>query len=110
MSFLTLNIGILAFADTIKSAQPDVRLADIKWSLQGLPTNNFKQIPISLAPGETMTVASTSRSISFTGSTTFTVSKIDSNMKIQGNFGQSIVKQDSATEWTFTPCTSSPSP
>lgn len=90
MSFLTLNLGVLAFADSVKSQQPDIRLADLKWSLQGLHTNNFKQIPVSLAPGETMTIASTARTLSLGAA--LTVSKVESNMRIKGSFGQAVVK------------------
>lgn len=102
MSFLSLNIGILAFADAVKSQTPDIRLADIKWSLQGLQTDHFKQIPISLAAGETMTVASTARNLSYNGATSFEVIKVDSIMKLNGSFGQSIIKQSGATEWSLT--------
>jgi hypothetical protein len=103
MSFLSLNIGILAFADAVKSQQPDIRLADIKWSLQGLQTNSFKQIPVSLAPGETLTLASTSRTLNVSNSQ-LVITKKESTMRIAASIGQAVVKNagDATTLWSFT--------
>jgi hypothetical protein len=102
MAFLNLNIGFLAFADNQKSNQPDIRLSDIKWSLQGLPTNNFKQIPISLAPGETLTVASTERALQYSSINQFTIETKESGMKLKGDIGQALVKQSQNTHWKLT--------
>ena len=102
MPFLSVNLSVLAFADSVKSNTPDIRLADIKWSLQGLPTNNFKQIPLAVAPGETLTLTSTARAIEYYSFTQFIVEKQESLMRIKGSFKQSQVKHSGATEWTLT--------
>lgn len=103
MSLLNVNLNILAYADGPASNQPQVRLADLKWSIMGLPTDNFRNTPIFLAPGETMVLANTSRAISFTPATVFTVTKVNEKMRIAGSFGQRTSRPsgDNTTQWTI---------
>lgn len=105
MSLLNVNLSILAYSDATATLQPNVRLADLKWSLLGLPSDNFKNVPISLAPGETLTVASTSRTLSYSGATSFVVTKQGADrMRISASFGQRLSRNsgDNTTVWDLT--------
>jgi hypothetical protein len=106
MSLLNVNLAILAYADAPASATPLLRLADLKWSMMGLPTDNFRNIPLSLAPGETATIASTARPITVLYSSGYEVSRPEPGvMRITGNLGQRIGRldgSDETTEWSFT--------
>lgn len=105
MSFLNVNLNILAYADGPASNQPQVRLADFKWSLMGLPTDKVRQIPISLSPGESVVVASNTRTISLSGSDTLEITaQPDGKMRISGSFGQRVARSsgDESTEWELT--------
>lgn len=106
MSLLNVNLAILAYADAPASATPLLRLADLKWSMMGLPTDNFRNIPLSLAPGETATIASTARSILPLYGSTYEVSTpAPGVMRITGNLGQRVARADGAdetTEWSLT--------
>ena len=104
MSLLNVNLALLAYSDATATQTPNLRLADMKWSMQGLPTSNFKNIPISLSPGESMTIASTIRTLAFTAQTNFVVTKRGSDrMRITGSFGQRISRQlgDETTVWSI---------
>ena len=104
MSRLNVNIGILAYEDSQATLQPQVRLADLKWSLLGLPTDNFRNLPISLAPGESLVVASTARGLSFNNVTQFVITKNNDRMRISGSIGQRVSRDsgDSSTAWSLT--------
>lgn len=106
MSLLNVNLAILAYADAPASATPLLRLADLKWSMMGLPTENFRNIPLSLAPGETSTIATTARSIYVAFSGTYEVSSPkDGVLRLTGNLGQRTsrsVGSDETTEWSIT--------
>jgi hypothetical protein len=105
MSLLNLNVSLLAYSDGPKSAQPKLRLADLSWSLLGIPTDNFKNIPISLAPGETMTVATTARTLSYSPSTSFAVTSPSAGrMRISASIGQRTARSygDSTTTFALT--------
>ena len=106
MSLLNVNLAILAYADAPASATPLLRLADLKWSMMGLPTDNFRNIPLSLAPGETATIASTARSILPLYGSTYEVSTpAPGVMRITGNLGQRTTRldgSDETTEWAIT--------
>jgi hypothetical protein len=102
MSLLNINIGLLAYVDGPSSNQPRLRQADLQWSLMGIPTENFKNIPISLAPGESQTITSTARTLSISSSATFTVSSpVAGIMRISGNLGQRVSRAygDVTTQW-----------
>lgn len=102
MSLLNINLGILAYADGPASNQPQVRLADLKWSMLGLPTDSFRNVPISLAPGESMVVASTARALTL--GSDITVQKSGDKMRLVCSIGQRASRNagDSSTEWTVT--------
>lgn len=105
MALINLNLGILCYADAPASSAPTLRLADIKWSLMGIPSDQVSNIPIALAPGETVTIASTARTLSFNSSTTFEVSApSEGTLRLSGNFGQRTSRSsgDETTEWTLT--------
>lgn len=105
MSLLNINLGVLAYSDGPASNQPKMRLADLAWSMQGLPTGQFRNTPISLAPGETMTVATTVRPITLTSETEVTITSIDGDrMIVTGNFGQRTARAtgDQSTVWEIT--------
>lgn len=108
MSLLNVNIGILAYRDKLANVQPLIRLADIKWSLFGLNTNNFNNTPIALAPGETMTVVSTARNLTFSGAA-IPVTVSGSQMILTGSFGQTVSRSsgDATTQWVVTQNTDS---
>jgi len=89
MSLLNVNLSILAYADGPASSTPLLRLADLKWSMSGLPTENFRNIPLSLAPGETAKIASTARPIVYLQDSIFSTSTPQAGtLRISGNFGQ----------------------
>jgi hypothetical protein len=105
MSLINVNLALLAYADAPASATPSLRLADLKWSMMGMPTDNFKNCPVTLAPGETVTIASTARTLDFDSSTTFEVSSpYEGCLRLAGNFGQRTSRSsgDETTEWALT--------
>jgi len=102
MSLLNVNLGILAYADGPATNQPQVRLADLKWSMLGLPTDSFRNVPISLAAGESMVIASTARATSLGSSVS--ISKHGDKMRISSELGQRVGREsgDSSTIWDIT--------
>jgi len=104
MSLLNVNLGIVAYVDGPSTNQPRLKQADLQWSLMGIPTNNFKNIPISLAPGESQTIASLARTLSYNAGTAFTITSTSGIMRIAGSFGQraSRLYGDTTTEWAIT--------
>lgn len=105
MSFLNVNLGLLAYQDGPSTNQPRLRLADLQWSLQGITTNNFKNIPISLAPGETQTITTTARTLTVSPSDTFEVTNLGSGiMRVAGDFVPRTGRAygDGTTQWTTT--------
>lgn len=104
MSLLNLNLSIVAYLDGPSSTQPRLRQADLSYSLMGIPTDGFKQVPLSLAPGETQVVTSLGRTISYSPSTTFTVTSKNGVMRLAGSIGQRTSKNagNTTTQWTTT--------
>jgi hypothetical protein len=105
MSLLNINIGILAYVDGPATNQPRLRQADLQWSLLGIPTNNFKNIPVSIAPGETQTVSSTARNITIDPNDDFIISSpVAGIMRITGTMLQRLSRNygDTTTQWTIT--------
>jgi hypothetical protein len=104
MAFLNLNLQLMAYQDGPAGNNPSIRLADMKWSLQGIPTDKVRQVPINLAPGETLTVASTARALSYNTLTSFQVTRQGDRTRITGNFGQRTARSsgDATTEWAMT--------
>lgn len=106
MSLLNFSMNLACYADELKSTNPRIKFADLSWSFLGLPTGQPQTAAIKLSPGETQTVVDQSRSLSFTGSTSFTVSAVagTSYARLSGNFGQRIARTDgdSTTQWQIT--------
>lgn len=105
MSLINVNLNVVAYADGPSSFNPQVKHADLKWSLQGLPTDNPKQSPISLSPGESSTLMSIARALSFTGATAFEVAAVSgtTNAQLKGSYGARTGRADgdATTEWTL---------
>lgn len=104
MSLLNVTLALLAYQDGPATQTPNIRLADLKWAFQGLSTDQVRQVPIRLAPGETMTIASTARTVTFNGSTSFAVTQVNGKMRITCSIGQRTARPsgDSTTQWTLT--------
>lgn len=104
MSLLNINFAVLAYQDLTSTTQPSIRLADMKWSLLGMPTSNFRNLPIHLGPGESLTVATTARTLTYSGSTSFAVTAQGDRMRIKANLGQRTPRAygDASTQWTIT--------
>lgn len=106
MSLINVSLNVVSYADTPVSVNPQVKHADYAWSLLGFPTDNPKQVPINLAPGESATVMSTARSISFTGATSFEIAQVaaTTNAQLIGAYGARTARADgdATTEWAIT--------
>ena len=103
MSLLNLNVGLLIYQDGPASQNPQIRLADIKWSTMGIPTGNVRQVPIALAPGETMVIASTARALTL-NSANVVVTKTAGKMRLTTSLGQRATRSsgDATTAWDIT--------
>jgi hypothetical protein len=103
MPYLNVDLSFVAYNDGPASRQPLVKLSDLKWSMLGLNSSKTKTIPYSLAPGETMVVASTARTLSYDGSTSFDITVVDGLMRLSASIGQrtSRAMGDSTTAWTL---------
>lgn len=104
MSLINVNLGILAYSDAEASNQPQLRLADLKWSLPGLHTESVRNVAVALAPGESMTVFSSARFLSFNTGTLFQITKQGDRMRIKASIGQRLnraIGQDLTTTWTI---------
>lgn len=105
MSLINVSFNLVAYADTPSNINPQVKHADYKWSLLGLPTDNPKQVPISLSPGESSTVMTIARTLSFTGGTSFSIVQVagTTNAQLVGDFGARTARSDGdgTTEWAL---------
>lgn len=103
MPLLNVNLNILGYLDGPKTANPRMKLHDTTLSMMGLPTEAMNTTPIDLSPGESVTLASTLRSIFFDLGTNFSISKSQATARLTGYFGQRIGRMDgdSTTEWTL---------
>lgn len=105
MSILNVNLSFLAYEDGPATNNPRIRTADVTWSLQGLSTDKVRNIPISLAPGEALTIASTIRSLSYSGATSFDVQKTSAGlMRLAASIGQRTGRSygDATSQWAIT--------
>lgn len=106
MSLINVSLNLVAYADALKNVNPSVKFTDLKWSMLGLPTNQPQMIPIALAPGTTQTVMSLTRTLSYSGGTSFVIASVvgTSDAQIQASFGQRIGRTDGdgTTQWTVT--------
>jgi hypothetical protein len=105
MSLLNLSLNLVGYLDAAKNANPLVRMADLSWSMQGVPSGNIRNIPIVLAPGETQTITSSARALSYTSGTSFQIVQVagTSHVRLTGSFGQrtSRVSGDGTTQWAI---------
>jgi hypothetical protein len=101
MALLNVNLNVLSYLDSSKSANPKLKQLDTSISLMGMPTANIKNIPISLMPNESINVVSTLRALSYTGGNVFAVSKNQSTARFTGSFGQRTGRTDgdATTQW-----------
>lgn len=89
MAYTNIDLAFSVYADPTASRQPLVKLADVKWSILGQPTGKSQTIPFSLAPNESMTIASSVRPVSFTTAASFQVQAVDGGiMRITSTLGQ----------------------
>lgn len=106
MSLINVSLNLVAYADALKSANPSVKFTDLKWSMLGLPSNNAQMVPFSLGAGQSQTVMSLARTLSFNSSTSFTVVPSDgcTSAQLQGNFGARTGRSDGdgTTQWNMT--------
>lgn len=106
MSLINVSLNLVAYADALKNVNPSVKFTDLKWSLMGLPTDQPQMIPIALAPGVTQTIMSLTRTLSFSGATSFVIADVpgSTDVQIQTSFGQRVGRTDgdSTTQWTVT--------
>jgi len=106
MSLLNCSLNFVGYLDAARNANPMVRMADLSWSLQGMATGNIRNIPIILAPGETQTITSSARALSYTGGTSFQVVPVSgtSRVRFTGLFGQRTSRPsgDATTQWALT--------
>lgn len=106
MSLINVSLNVTAYADEPKTTNPLVKFADFSWSMLGMPTKIPKQVNYNLAPGETKQIMSTARTLSFNGSTSFTISQLSDGVtaRLAGNFGARTarVDGDGTTEWELT--------
>lgn len=104
MSLLNISLNLLGYLDQTRTAQPLVRLADIKYSMLGMPTETPQVVPFSLAPQQSVTIANTARSTSYSGSTSFSIALVTdtSNARLVGTYGQRTARVygDATTQWT----------
>jgi hypothetical protein len=105
LSLLNCSLNFVGYLDAARNANPLVRMADLTWSLQGIPTGNIRNIPIILAPGETQTITSSARSLSYTAGTSFSVVQVPatSYVRLTAAVGQraSRASGDATTEWAI---------
>jgi len=104
MSLINVNVAVLCYSDGPASNQPNIRLADIKWSLMGLQTDNFRNMPISLAPGEQLDIVSNVRTLPAAPSVV-TVTQSGSKMTLTGARGsfrtaRASASGDNTTAWS----------
>jgi hypothetical protein len=106
VSLINVSLNLVAYADQTATFNPNVKYSDLRWSLLGLPTDNERTVPIRLSPGETATVMSTQRTLSFTTGTSFMVVQLagTSNVQLQASFGQRVARSagDGTTQWAIT--------
>lgn len=103
MSLINVSLNLVAYADAMKNVNPCVKFTDLKWSMLGLPTNASQMVPIVLSPGASQTVISLSRTLSYSGATSFVITAVPatSYAQIAASFGQRLGRSDgdATTQW-----------
>lgn len=79
MAFLNLNYQLLIFKDNPGSGKPNIRTPDITDSFQGLTLNNVKSDDPTIQPGETRTIAVTTRALLADATTQFILERPSAN-------------------------------
>jgi hypothetical protein len=106
MGMLNVNFQVLAYLDAQKTANPLIRVPDMKFQMMGVPTGVPKFLPIYLAPGESQTLLNMSRALSFNGSTSFSITKVSGTdyARLNGAFGARTARAagDGTTQWALT--------
>jgi hypothetical protein len=106
MALLNVNLQFLPYLDATKTSNPMMKLADLKFSFQGVPTDLAKQIPFRLAPGETQSIVNNTRTLSFNGSTAFAIQLVagTDRARLSGSFGARTARTygDATTQWAVT--------
>lgn len=75
MAFLNLNYQLLIFKDNPGNAKPNIRTPDITDSFQGLTLNNVKTDDPTIQPGETKTIAVTTRTLAQDTTTEYAIER-----------------------------------
>jgi len=103
MALLNVNLNLLAYLSSQQNTNPSSRLFDVVVSMKGLATDLTKTEPFALAPGETKTVMSFARSISYNGSTSFSIAPVSGGSKVRltGSYGARTARADGdgTTQW-----------
>lgn len=106
MSFINVHLNVTAYADEKANVNPRVKFVDLLWSLNGMPTDTPKEVPVFLAPGEERTIASNERAISYNAGTSFNISQVGTGTlaRLEGDFGARTARPDgdATTEWEVT--------
>lgn len=106
MSLLNVTVSIQSYLDAAKTNNPMNLLANIKPSLMGLASSVPRMIPVELAPQETLTFSNNSRSLSYSGSTSFAIAAVSGTdrARLRGAFGARTARAygDSTTQWAVT--------
>ena len=104
MSLINVSLSVTAYLDNMRSSNPKLKVHDSNISLLGMPTDKIETKNISLAPNESMLLMSTLRSLSYTTSTSFSVTKSQATIRLSGSFGQRISRTygDITTQWALT--------
>jgi hypothetical protein len=106
MSLINVSLNLVAYADPLKNVNPSVKFTDLKWSMLGLPTDQPQMVPIALSPGTSQTILNVTRTLSFSGGTSFTIASVagTSDTQLQASFGQRTGRTDgdATTQWALT--------
>jgi hypothetical protein len=77
MAFMNLNFQLLVYKDQPSGSKPNIRIPDLTESFQGLVLNNVKTDDPTIQPGETKTIAVTTRTLGLSNTTQFAIERPD---------------------------------
>jgi hypothetical protein len=100
---INVSLNVLAYLDGPKNQNPKLREADFSYSMLGLPTSIANTVAVNLSPGQTQTVMSTLRAITYDTSNTFVVTNVGSLVTLTGSLGQRVGRADgdTTTQWNL---------